>query len=91
MYNVALNEKPKSYFNVTLFSYEKKNYLNIYINKVDGFIAVQISKSNDGIYFESPCSESNDLVLDSSFNLEETYYYVKGHFISRGYTFSSNL
>lgn len=90
MYTVVVNKKADSYYNVTLISNDNSHYLNIYISRVDGNIGVSISKSDDGFYFKSPCNEANDLELSSSDNLEETYNYVKKHYLDKGYTFCSN-
>jgi len=90
MYTVVLNKKADNYYNVTLISNDKSHYLNIYISRVDGNIGVSISKSEYGFYFKSPCNEANDLELNSSDNLEETYNYVKKHYLDKGYTFCSN-
>jgi hypothetical protein len=90
MYTVVINKNADSYYNLTLLSNEDRYYLNIYICNVDGNIGVLISKSEDGFYFKSPCEEANDLELNSSDNLEETYEYVKKHFLNKGYLFVSN-
>lgn len=86
-----MNKKAeRSYYNVTLSSSDKSHYLNIYVNDEGGSIWVSISKSDDGFYFKSPCEEASDLDIKSSDNLEETYNYVKQHFLDKGYTFASN-
>lgn len=89
MYTVIMHKKAeRSYYNVTLSSSDKSHYLNIYVSNEGGSIGVSISKSDDGFYFKSPCDEASDLELNSSDNLEETYNYVKKHFLDKGYTFS---
>ena len=90
MYTVVVTQKADSYYNVTLISNDKSHYLNIYISRVDGKINVSISKSDDGVYFKSPCEEANNVELSSSNNLEETYNYVKKHYLDKGYIFCSN-
>lgn len=85
-----MSKKADSYYNVTLNSKDNSHYLNIYISKVDGSIGVSISKSEDGFYFKSPCDEANDLELNPSDNLEETYNSVKKHYLDKGYTFTSH-
>ena len=77
-----------SYYNLTLSSKDDSHYLNVYINKVDNGIWISVSRSEDGFFFKSPCDESSDLELNSSKSLEETYNYVKNHFINKGYKLS---
>lgn len=89
MYTVIMNKKADSYYNVTLSSNDNSHHLNIYISKVDETIRVSISKSEDGSFFKNPCDEANDLELTPSDNLEETYNYVKQHYLDKGYTFAS--
>jgi hypothetical protein len=83
------NKQERNYYNVTLVSSDDSHYLNIYVSKDDGVIGVSVSKSEDGFYFKSPCDEANDLELSSSDNLEETYNYVKNHFLDKEYKFST--
>ena len=78
----------RGYYNVTLSSKDKDHYLNIYVSNEGDSILVSISRSEDGSFFKSPCDEASDLVLNSSDNLEETYNYVKNHFLDKGYKFS---
>lgn len=89
MYTVTMGKKADEYFNVTLASADNSHYLNIYVNKIDGNIAVLVSKSEDGSYFKSPCEEAKDLELNTSNTLEEAYEYVKNHFLDKGYKFRS--
>ncbi|MEI2709285.1 MAG: hypothetical protein V9E96_09765 [Chitinophagaceae bacterium] len=89
MWTPIISKKADSYYNITLISNNNSHYLNIYINKVDENISVAISKSEDGFYFKSPCNEASDLELSPSNNLEDTYNYVKKHYLDKGYKFSS--
>jgi len=90
MYTVIMHKKKeRDYYNVTLTSNGNSHYLNIYVSKEDDAIEVSVSKSEDGFYFKSPCDEANDLELNPSDNLEETYDYVKRHFLDKGYKFTS--
>ncbi len=89
MHKVTLGKKAESYYNVKLTSADSTHFLNIFVSQVDENISVSISKSGDGFYFKSPCEEANGLELSSSNNIEETYKYVKKHFLDKGYTFST--
>lgn len=82
-------KQERNYYNVTLSSSDNSHYLNIYVSQEDGGIGVSVSKSEDGFYLKSPCDEADDLELNSSDNLEETYNSVKKYFLDKGYKFST--
>lgn len=89
MYTVVIGKKANDYFNVTLTSVDNNHYLNIYVYRLDGNIAVLVSKSEDGLFFKSPCEEANDLELNTTNSLEEAYEYMKNHFLDKGYKLGS--
>jgi hypothetical protein len=86
MFEIIINSsKTADYYNITFVSDDESHYINVYISLFDNSISINISRSEDGFYFKSPCSESNDINISSFTSIENAVLSIRNHFESKGY------
>lgn len=86
MFEIIVNSSnPIDYYNLTFISSDKSHFINVYISLIDNSIRINISRSEDGFYFKSPCLESNEIDSDSFSSIENAVETIKNHFESKGY------
>lgn len=57
----------------------------MFILVFDNSISINVSRSEDGLRFKSPCSESKNINFNSFTSIENAVQSLKNHFESKGY------
>ena len=78
------------YYSLTLASEDNSHFINIYISVTDDNIFINISKSEDGLFYKSPCEEGSNLKVEPSDNPVIILNEIKKNFLDQGYTVSIN-